>query len=111
VAYLRLTMLQPRPGSEVEARELLEELDTSLVGADGLVFSLVMSQERKLGRVALWHSKDDANREATSDHVMSIRSRLRFLSLSTDETLLEVKSGHLPEGFGAIFNAPEMLAS
>ena len=112
MAYLRLTMLQPRPGSETEARELLEELDTSLVGADGLVFSLVMSQESdKLGRVSLWHSKDDANREAVSDHVMSLRSRLRFLSLSTDETLLEVKSGHLPEGFGAVFNAPEMPAS
>ena len=68
MAYLRLTMLQPRPGSESEARELLEELDSSLIGADGLVFSLVMSQESsKLGRVSLWHSKDAANREASRD--------------------------------------------
>jgi hypothetical protein len=51
----------------------------------------------RLGRVALWHSKDYANREATREHILSLRSRLRHLSLDTQEVLMEVKSGHVPQ--------------
>jgi hypothetical protein len=111
MAFLRLTMLQPRPGSEAEAQLLLEELDSSLGQAEGLLFSLVMSQKSEtLGRLSLWQTKDDANRVATSDHIMSLRSRLHYISLSTDETMLEVMPGHLPEAVNALLGDMKMPA-
>jgi hypothetical protein len=42
-----------------------------------------------------------------NEHTLSLRSRLRFLSLDTNETFLEVQSGFTPEGFRAILDAPK----
>jgi hypothetical protein len=100
MAYVRLTLLKPRPGSEDEVMSLLQELDAQLAEVPGLVFSFLMSREdRLLGRASVWLSKDEANREALSDRVLSLRSRLRYLSLSTEESLLYLRSGHFPSGF------------
>ena len=86
---VRLTLLQPRPDNDTEIRELLVELDERLSHSEGLLFSQVIAQPR-LGRVSVWTSKDDANREAVSHSTLSLRSRLRYLSLSAEESLLEV---------------------
>ena len=72
----------------------------------------------RLGRVAFWHSKEDANREATREHILSLRSRLRYLSLETQEVLIEVKSGHVPQeltslpaGHLGAVEAPELVGA
>jgi hypothetical protein len=98
MACLRLTLLRPRPGAVDEVQRLLESLDEALCGSEGLVLSFVTQvQTDRLGRVALWHSRDDANREATREHILSLRSRLQHLSVNTQEMLMEVKSGHVPQ--------------
>ena len=95
---VRKTLLQPRPGSEAEVGDMLVELDEKLGHAQGLLFSLVIAEPR-LGRISVWTSKDEANREAVSDSTLSLRSRLRYFSLSAEESLLEVESAptSLPE--------------
>ena len=103
MACLRMTLLRPRQGATADVQALLEELDTSLAGSEGLLLSFVTEVEsNRLGRVAFWQSKEAANREATRDHVLALRSRLRFLSIDTQEVLMEVKSGHLPPGFASM---------
>ena len=103
MAFLRLTLLEPRRGSEDEVLALLEELDGDLAGAPGMMMSLVLHQDaRQLGRVSLWQTRDGANREAASAHVLSLRSRLHYLSVTTEERLLEVSSVQLPAGFAAL---------
>lgn len=98
MACLRLTVLRVRPGMKLEAQELLEDLDESLSGSEGLLMSFVTQMEgERLGRISLWHSKDAANHEATRDHVLAIRARLRHMAAETQELLMEVKSGHVPE--------------
>ena len=97
MACLRLTLLRPRAGASEEVQRLLESLDEALAGSEGLVLSFVTQVETdRLGRVALWHSKEDANKEATREQILSLRSRLRYLSVDTQEVLMEVKSGHVP---------------
>jgi hypothetical protein len=111
MAYLRFTLLRPRPGAEEELQEVLEQLDASLADAPGLLFSFILSQARgRIGRVSLWLSKDEANREAASPHILSLRSRLRYLSLDTEETLLQVESGYVPAGFTALLDAAKQPA-
>jgi hypothetical protein len=103
MACLRVTLLRPRQGVTADVQALLEELDASLAGSEGLLLSFVTEVEaNRLGRVAFWQSKEAANREATRDHVLSLRSRLRFLSLDTQEVLIEVKSGHVSPGLASI---------
>jgi hypothetical protein len=64
-----------------------------------MILSFVTRVETsRLGRVALWHSKEDANQVALRDDILALRSRLLRLALSTEETLMEVSSGHLPQG-------------
>jgi hypothetical protein len=110
MSCLRLTLLEPRPGAEAEVRHVLEDLDAHLADAPGLVLSFVLGQPERLGRVSLWLSRDDANREATSSHILALRSRLRLLSLSTEEMLLDVESGYLPEGFSSLLQAAKQPA-
>lgn len=95
---VRLTLLQPRPGSEGEVADLLSELNDKLAQAPGLLFSTIVAEPR-LGRVSVWASKDDANREAVSDSTLSLRSRLRYLSLAAEESMLEIEDAPvtLPE--------------
>lgn len=102
MAYLRLTLLRPRTGSRDEVQGLMEDLDEELSGSDGLLLSFVTQEGERLGRVSLWHSKDDANREATRERVLSLRSRIRYLSLETQEVLMEVQSGHVPRELTAL---------
>ena len=103
MACLRMTLLRPRPGATADVQALLEELDASLAGSEGLLLSFVTGVEsNRLGRVSFWQSKDAANREATRDHVLSLRSRLRFLSAETQEVLMEVKSGHVTADLDSI---------
>jgi hypothetical protein len=88
---VRTTLLQPRPGTEAEVGDLLVELDEKLSRGQGLLFSMVIAEPR-LGRVSVWTSKDAANHEAVSDTTLSLRSRLRYLSLTAEESLLEVEN-------------------
>ncbi len=111
MAILRLTFLEPRRGSEDEVERLLEELDATVANAPGLIMSFLLNQEpRRLGRISFWQSKDGANREAANSHVLSLRSRLRHLSVDTEERLLEVTSGFLPEGFSSLQDAAKLRA-
>ena len=97
MACLRLTLLRPRPGASGETAQLLEKLDETLSGAEGLVMSFITRLETdRLGRIALWHTKEAANREATRERVLSLRARLHYLSLDTQEVLMEVRSGQVP---------------
>ena len=96
MAYVRFTLLRPRQGEEREAARVLDTLDSHIARAPGLLLSLVMTGETDgLGRVSVWRSKEEANREAMSDRTMALRSRLHQLAATTEEHLFELESGNL----------------
>jgi hypothetical protein len=98
LAWMRLTLVKPLPGNEPEALRVLKELDESIGPAPGLLFSIVLSRSApRAGRISLWRSKGDAERETTSDRALALRSRLHTLSADTDESELEVEPGRLTE--------------
>ncbi len=91
---MRLSLIQPKTGTEDEAKRLLEELDAHITSAPGLLFSFVLADGRRFGRVSLWRSTEDANRQA--EHTLALRARLRLLAVEKEERLLAVRSGHVP---------------
>ena len=106
MAFMRLTMVRPRPGNEQQVRRLMEELDSDLAASPGFIFSFIIAREsRRIGRVSLWRSKEDANREALSPRTLNLMSDLHELSLEAEESMMEVESGHLPEGFSRLFSS------
>ena len=103
MACLRLTLLEPRAGNMEEMQTVLTALDEKLAREPGLIFSFVTEVEAdKLGRIALWQSKEDANHVAMREDILALRARLRSLALDTEETLMEVRSGYLPESLSAL---------
>jgi hypothetical protein len=103
MACLRLTLIEPRQGNREEMQTVLSMLDERLARTPGLIFSFVTEIEAdRFGRIALWRSKDEANRIAMRDDILALRARLRTLASSTEETLMELRSGFLPEPLAAL---------
>lgn len=102
MAFVRLSLLAPVPGHESELRHRLEQLDALLAPVEGLVFSMVISGEGRLGRLSVWLSREMADREATSERTLAVRSRIRLLAVEMEERLLEVESGWLPASLGQL---------
>jgi hypothetical protein len=103
MACLRLTLIEPKPGNREEMQTVLAMLDEKLARTPGLIFSFVTEIEAdKLGRIALWQSKEAANHVALREDVLALRARLRSLALDTEETLMELRSGYLPEPLAAL---------
>ena len=97
MACLRLTLIEPRLGAEEEMQSLLAALDARLAQTPGLIFSFVTRVElHRVGRIALWQSKEAANRVAMRDDVLALRARIRSLAVATEEALMELSSGYLP---------------
>jgi len=99
MACLRLTLIEPKPGNREEMQTVL----AMLARTPGLIFSFVTEIEAdRLGRIALWQSKEAANHVALREDVLALRARLRSLALDTEETLMELRSGYLPEPLAAL---------
>ncbi|MGE0057586.1 MAG: hypothetical protein AB7P33_11125 [Dehalococcoidia bacterium] len=111
MAFLKTTMLEPKPGCEDELHSMLEEFDASSSGMPGLLFSLVVRQDaRRIGRTSLWLTRDGANREMEDGQLLALWSRLRRLSATQEERLLEVSSGHLPQDLTSLQGAAKLPA-
>lgn len=110
MACLRLTLIQPKPGNREEMQSVLTLLDAKLAKTPGLIFSFVTEVESdKLGRVALWRSKDEANHVAMREDILALRARLRALALNTEEALMELHSGYLPEPLAALIAGDKLM--
>jgi hypothetical protein len=98
MAYVRFTILKPKLGDEEEAKVTLQALDSHIARSPGLLLSLVTASEGgNLGRLSVWRSKEEANREAMNERTLSLRARLTHLG-RTEEHLFEVASGQLRDG-------------
>jgi hypothetical protein len=102
MACLRLTLIEPSPGKEREAQRVMGALDECLARTPGLILSFVTDAgSGRIGRISLWHSKEDANQVALRDDILALRSQLKRLARTTEETLMDLKSGHVPDQLAA----------
>ncbi len=95
---VRTTVIRPRAGFETRAVALLRELDEHLALQPGLLESYeVVEEPGQVGRIALWESREAADRAAKLDRTIAIRARLHSLSASSsEEHLLAVTSERHP---------------
>lgn len=92
---LRTTVVRPLPGREQEVAELLRELNAHLATQPGFVesYELEDNEDREvLGRVAVWESRQAADRAANTVHTIALRARLQALSRPETDRLFEVVS-------------------
>ena len=100
---LRSSIIHPRPGREQAVHDLLHELDQYLSGQPGSIESYELGNDGDaFGRVAVWESREAADRAANQVHTIALRARLRRLSgPNAQEQLLEVVGEHHREAIAA----------
>jgi len=89
MAFMRLSLMTPRPGQEREVSELLDRLLKLYVGRPGFraayrLNSDTHSGSTRLGRVSIWDSEADAHRTAVDATDIALQSQIKVLC--EDET-------------------------
>ena len=77
--YLRLSLARPAEGGSEEAQRLEEDLLSHFSAQEGFVSGYRLAARnggREVGRITIWESEEAAERAATSQHVMALRSKL-----------------------------------
>ncbi|HEU4760153.1 MAG TPA: antibiotic biosynthesis monooxygenase [Dehalococcoidia bacterium] len=92
--YVRISLMKPLAGKEAEVEKLNQDLVAMYSQAEGCLlahFVRSVDGSGEMGRLALWDSEGAADRAATSNRSMSLRSRLHIL----------VRKGHQDRSFRA----------
>ncbi|HKS90383.1 MAG TPA: hypothetical protein VJQ83_00540 [Tepidiformaceae bacterium] len=89
MAFMRLSLMTPRPGQEREVSELLDKLLKLYVGRPGFRAAYRLSSDThsgstRMGRVSIWDSEEDAHRTAVNDTDIALQSQIKVLC--EDET-------------------------
>ena len=82
MAYVRLSVVRPRPGREDEALRILHSLSAATEGSPGWVAGYVLKPDDdsgELARISIYEQESDAEREAASDKVLALRSELHMV--------------------------------
>jgi quinol monooxygenase YgiN len=82
MAYVRVSIMQPKPGQEARARELIAQLVAYYEQQPGYVRGYRLDHldsSGRLGRIGVWVSEQDANHAAQTPHDLALRSELNLV--------------------------------
>lgn len=92
MAYVRLSIMKPLPGSESELQAAHKDLLKFFSQQPGFVDGYILRAQDgsgEVGRVGIWESESHADQAANSDHVLSVRSELmRLVSEDNERSFL-----------------------
>ena len=94
MTYIRVSTMKPLAGREEEASQVNRELVEFYRTQEGCVsnyFVMAADKSGEQGRISLWSSERAANKAATQEHSLHLRSRLHLL----------VRHGHQDRSFTA----------
>ncbi len=77
MSYVRVSLMQPKPGRHAEVKELLDDLAGFFAQQAGFIEGYgLYSSDALVGRVTVWEDERSADVAAQNNHVLSVRSRL-----------------------------------
>ncbi len=80
--YVRISLMKPLAGREAEVGDLNAQLVSFYRRQEGCLQSHLLKAadgSSEMGRVSIWESESAADRAATTQHSMFLRSRLHLL--------------------------------
>ena len=93
--YVRVSFMRPRLAERAgELQHMLEDLLQFFKTQPGFVEGYLlkaMDGTGRLGRLTVWESDRDAGQAAQHQHVMAVRSRIRYLT--DDESDIHLEAG------------------
>ncbi len=88
--YIRISLMTAKPGSEKLVAGLMDSLLEFFSDRPGFVrgYALLEDDPRgRIGRITLWHSEEDADHTANTQHVLTVRSEI--LQLIEEDSHIE----------------------
>lgn len=84
MAFMRISLMTPRPGQQEEVSELIEKLLKLYIGRPGFVAAYRLtsdthSDKPRVGRVSIWESGNDAHRTAVDERDLALQSQIKVL--------------------------------
>ncbi len=82
MAYIRLSVVKPRPGQEERAVELLKALSAATAGSPGWQANYVLrprDDSDEIARISIYDDESSAERAASTPSVLSLRSELHLV--------------------------------
>lgn len=77
--YLRISLMKPKPGKELQVAELMDELVAYYATRPGYIAGYKVADAGpagEIGRITMWTSEEEADATAQSPHVLARRSEL-----------------------------------
>ena len=89
MAFVRVSLMTPKPGQEGRVQELLEDLVNFYQGRTGFITAYRLSPDphaaaKMVGRISVWESEEDAHRTAFEQHDLAVQSELKGLIQDED---------------------------
>jgi len=95
MAYIRLSVVKPRPGQEARVVEILKALSAATENSPGWQANYVVRPHDESGdiaRISVYDDEASAEREAATPTVLALRSELHLV----------VEPGHRERGFFSV---------
>ena len=80
--YVRISLMQPKPGQADRVNELLDQLIDFYEDQPGYVTGYRLTPHDgsgRLGRIGVWEDDKSAEHAATADHDLALRSELNMV--------------------------------
>ena len=77
--YVRISLMNPKPGSEELVAGLMDNLLKTFVGQPGYVRGYALlggDPQGRVGRITVWQSEEDADHAANTQHVLAVRAEI-----------------------------------
>src|SRR5688572_17106601 len=86
MAFIRMSLMTPRPGQEEELANLLDRLVQHFHGKPGFIAAYRISsdphtRDKRIGRISIWESEDDANRMSSDQHDLALQAEIKLLAV------------------------------
>ncbi len=79
IFYVRLSLMNPKPGQEEKAAQMMDDMLQFYPTQPGYVrgYKLLSGDPQgRVGRATVWRSHEDADHAANTQHILSLRSEL-----------------------------------
>jgi hypothetical protein len=83
MAFVRVSIMVPKPGQEARVQELLDDLVKFYKGRQGFITAWRLSTDphasvKRMGRISVWETEEDAHRTASEQRDLSLQSELKL---------------------------------
>jgi heme-degrading monooxygenase HmoA len=84
MAFVRISIMIPVQGQEARVAEILDDLVKFYHGRQGFITAYRLSADphaavKRMGRISVWESEEDAHRTASEQHDLALQSQLKLM--------------------------------